>query len=115
LRNWLNKRSDPPPQFRIKKIGLTTLRKAVKKLKGKRVHGRDEIDSYSLKMVATLMEESLLHLVNLSIETQNFAKPLKRQLILHFHEKEEKTEVENYRPVSYLVEVGQILDADGNV
>ena len=45
LRNRLNKRSDPPPQFKMKKRGLVTLKKAVKKMKGKRVHSRDEIDS----------------------------------------------------------------------
>ena len=31
LRNWLNKRPDSPPQFKIKKIGLAALRRAVKK------------------------------------------------------------------------------------
>ena len=46
--------------------------------------GRDEIDSYSLKLAA---EDSLLHLVNLSTDSQNFAKPLKPQLILPFHKK----------------------------
>ena len=65
LRDWLSKRAEPPPEFKIKKINLTTLRKAIKKMKGKRVHGRDEIDSYSLKISAPLIEDSLLHLVNL--------------------------------------------------
>ena len=110
LRNWLSKRPEPPPQFKIKKIGLATLRKAVKKMKGKRVHGRDEIDSYSLKLTAPLIEDSLLHLVNLSIESQNFATPWKPQLILPFHKKKEKTKVENYRPVSHLVEVGKLVE-----
>ena len=36
LRKWLSKRPEPPPQFKIKTIGLATLRKAVKKMKGKR-------------------------------------------------------------------------------
>ena len=31
----------------------------VKKMKGKRVHGRDEIDSYSLKVTAPLIEDSV--------------------------------------------------------
>ena len=44
-RKWLSIRAEPPPQFKIKKIDLATLRKAVKRMKGKRVHGRDEIDS----------------------------------------------------------------------
>ena len=79
-------------------------------MKGKRVHGRDEIDSYSIKLAAPLIEESLVHLVNLSIETHNFANPWKPQLILPFHKKKEKTKVENYRPVSHLVEVGKMVE-----
>ena len=79
-------------------------------MKGKRLHGRDEIDSYSLKLAAPLIEDSLLHLVNLSIESQNFATPWKPQLILPFHKKKEKTKVENYRPVSHLVEVGKLVE-----
>ena len=86
------------------------VRKAVKKMKGKRVRGRDEIDSYSIKLAAPLIEESLVHLVNLSIETHNFANPWKPQLILPFHKKKEKTKVENYRPVSHLVEVGKMVE-----
>ena len=70
----------------------------------------DEIDSYSLKITAPLIEDSLLHLVNLSIENQNFAAPWKPQLILPFHKKKEKTKVENYRPVSHLVEVGKLVE-----
>ena len=69
-----------------------------------------EIDSYSLKLAAPLMEESLLHLVKLSIESQNVAKPWKLQLILPFHKKNKKTKVENYRPVSHLVEVGKMVE-----
>jgi hypothetical protein len=79
-------------------------------MKGKRVHGRDEIDSFSLKLAAPLIEDSLLHLVNLSIESENFATPWKPQLILPFHKKKEKTKVENYRPVSHLVEVGKLVE-----
>ena len=90
LRHWLCKRPELPPQFKIKKIGLATLRKAVKKMKGKRVHGRDEIDSYILKLTAPLIEDSLLQLVNLSIESQNFATPWNPKLILPFHKKTEE-------------------------
>ena len=110
LSNWLNKRTTPPPPFSLKKVDLATLRRALKKMKGKRVYGIDGIDSYSLKLAAPLMEDSLMHLVNLSIEKQNFAKPWKPQLILPFHKKKEKTQVGNYRPVSHLVEVGKLVE-----
>ena len=79
-------------------------------MKGKRVHGRDEKDSYSLKLAAPQIEDSLLHLVNLSIESQNFATPWKPQLILPFHKKKAKTKVGNYRPVFHLVEVGKLVE-----
>jgi hypothetical protein len=49
-------------------------------------------------------------LVNLSIESQNFATPWKPQLILPFHKKKEKTKVENFRPVSHLVEEGKLVE-----
>ena len=64
----------------------------------------------SLKLAAPLIEDSLQHLVKLSIESQNFATPWKLQLILPFHNKKEKTKVENYRPVSHLVEVGKLTE-----
>ena len=96
---WPRKGAEPPPEFRIKKIDLATLRKAIKRMKGKRVH-----------ISAPLIEDSLHHLVNLSIENQNFATPWKPQLILPFHKKKEKTKVENYRPVSHLVEVGKLVE-----
>ena len=79
-------------------------------MKCKRVHGTDERDSYSLKLAAPLIEDSLLHLVNLSVESQKFSTPWKPQLMLPFHKKKEKTKVENYRPVSHLVEVGKLVE-----
>jgi hypothetical protein len=51
-----------------------------------------------------------LHLVNISIESQSFAKQWKPQLILPFHKKKEKPSVENYRPLSHLVEVGKLTE-----
>ena len=55
LRAWLSKRPEPSPEFKIKKIEIATLRKALKRMICKRVHGRDEIDSYSFKLAAPLI------------------------------------------------------------
>ena len=64
---WLDKRTSPPPIFKINKIDTEALR-----MKGKKVHGVDNIDSYSIKIAGPLMEEALLHLVNKSIEQMKF-------------------------------------------
>ena len=43
-------------------------------MKGKKVHGIDNIYSYSIKIAGPLMEEALLQLVNKTIEQMRFAK-----------------------------------------
>ena len=47
--NGLKKIPSPQPIFRTKKIDTEALRRAFKIMKGKRVCGVDNIDSYSLK------------------------------------------------------------------
>ena len=79
-------------------------------MKGSRVHGVDWIDGYSLKVSAPILEDSLLHLVNLSIRMSRFSACWKPQLIQPFHKKKAKDSVENYRPVSHLVQVGMIVE-----
>ena len=110
LQCWLNEENRTIPEFGLQKIDRQTLRRAVKRLKGKHVSGVDSIDSYSLKIVAPLLEDALLHLVNLSIEKNEFAKNWKPQLILPLYKKKERTLVENYRPVSNLVEMGKLVE-----
>ena len=49
VRKWLEKIPSPQPIFMTKKIDTEALRRAFKIMKGKRVHGVDDIDLYSLK------------------------------------------------------------------
>ena len=68
----------------------------------------DWIDKGSLKVASPLIEESLLHLVNLSIREGRFSDRWKPQLIFPHHKKNQRDLLENYRPVSHLVQVGMI-------
>ena len=86
------------------------LRKIMKKFKAKRTHGTDWIDKYSLKLASPLIEDSLLHLVNLSIREGRFSSRWKPQLIFPHHKKKEKDLLQNYRPVSHLVHVGLTVE-----
>ena len=79
-------------------------------MKSKRVHGTDWIDSYSIKMASPLLEDNLLHMVNLSIRQSKFATNWKPQLIHPLHKKKAKDLIENYRPVSHLVQVRKITE-----
>ena len=110
LDTWLSKRSDPAPEFRLKPISLQKLRKLMKKIKPSRSHGFDFIDSFSLKLAFPLVEDSILHLVNLSITTMTYSKKWKTQLVLPLHKKNDTMDGTNYRPVSHIIEVGKIAE-----
>ena len=110
LQKWLSQREEPLPLFQLKEITPKMFRGIMKKMKGKRVHGVDWIDSFSLKVSSPLIEECLIHLINLSIRRSSFATRWKPQLIFPFHKKKEKDAIENYRPVSHLVQVGKMVE-----
>ena len=110
LRKWLAKRPDPPPPFQFKIIDRIGFRKIMKKMKPKRVHGVDFIDSFSLKIASPLIEDALIHLINLSITNNSFSTRWKPQLIFPLHKKSAKDIVSNYRPVSHLVQVGKMVE-----
>ena len=110
LRKWLRQRDSPPPPFKIKMIDKIMFRKIMSKLKPKRVHGVDWIDSYSLKIASPLIEDALIHIINLSIKDAKFSRRWKPQLIFPLHKKNERDLVGNYRPVSHLVQVGKMVE-----
>ena len=57
----------------------------MKRLKNKRVHGMDWIlDANSLKIASPLIEDSFIHLTNLSIRTGSFATSFATSACLPF-------------------------------
>ena len=91
LQNYLNKRNEEIPEFELKKIDLRKLRKLLKKRKGNRSCGIDYIDGYSIKLAAPLIEDVLLHLVNLSIESSLYPSLWKVNEVSPQFKKGEKT------------------------
>ena len=82
----------------------------MKALKSSRSHGRDFIDSSSLKLAFPIIELAVLHVVNLSISSNTLADTWKIQLVLPLHKKNDKLDGSNYRPVSHIIEVGKIIE-----
>lgn len=112
LQNWLDRTGKSPPPFSLKPITRQKLRKLIKRMKGGKSSGVDNIDGYTLKLAAPLIEEALGHLIDLSIKTGKFASFWKPQLIFPQHKKSEKDVIENYRPVSHLVEIGKLVETE---
>ena len=111
LQNFLDKRNEEIPEFELKKINLMKLRKLLKKRKGNRSCGIDYIDGYSIKLAAPLIENILLHLVNLSIDSSQYPRLWKVNKVSPHFKKGDKTLGENWRPVTDLVFVSKLAEA----
>ena len=72
LRSWLRRRETDISNFVLQPICIQKLRKILKKLKGNRSCGNDFIDGFSIKMAAPIIEDILLHIVNLSINESKY-------------------------------------------
>ena len=111
LRQFLNKRNQDIPVFALRKISLTMLRKILKKRKGNRSCGIDYIDGFSIKLAAPLIEDVLLHLVNLSIEKSQYPQLWKVNKVSPQFKKGDKTRGENWRPITDIVFVSKLAEA----
>ena len=95
LRAWLDSRNSVPSTFNFKCIDLRTLRKILSKLKGNRSCGVDFVDGYSIKLAAPIIEDILLHLVNISISQSKYPQCWKVSKIIPHHKKVDGTNGEN--------------------
>ena len=111
LKSWLEQRDEAIEEFKLKPITPENLSKIMKKLKGNRSSGIDFIDGYSIKLAYPIIEDVLIHLVNLSIEKSQFPQLWKSSKINPHFKKGERTDGENYRPVSDIVFVSKIAEA----
>ena len=109
LRTCLQKQNKSTPTLNLRPINKVILRRLVSQMKGGRSSGIDAIDSYSIKIAAPLIEDALLHLINLSIKN-GFPSIWKTQLIHPLHKKGDKTNGENFRPVSHIAELSKLVE-----
>ena len=111
LKAWLEQRTSEIEEFELNPITKENFKKIMKKLKGNRSSGIDFIDGYSIKLASPIIEDVLIHLVNLSIRKSLYPQLWKSSKISPHFKKGEKINGENYRPVSDIVFVSKIAEA----
>ena len=111
LKSFLGTKLEGKSQFRLKEITCTELRLILKKPKGNRSSGIDYIDGYSVKLAAPLIEDVLLHLVNLTIGTSKYPQLWKINKVSPHFKKGDKMLGENWRPVTDIVFVSKLAEA----
>ena len=110
LKSWFQQWSELCPKFDLREIGCLKLRKIINKMRPSRSHGTDFIDSFSLKLAYPLIENAILHLVNLSISQNKFSTEWKYQLVLPLHKKKNTLDDRNYRHVAHIITVCKIVE-----
>ena len=96
--------------FNMKPINSSKLREIISKSKGGPSCGYENIDGRVLKLAAPLVEESLMHLIKLSIMTNQFATQWKPLNVHPMHKKGDPLLRENQRPLSHIQEVGKLTE-----
>jgi len=90
-----------PIPIRPIKIGIVELKKALKSLSNKKSFGVDEIPQNVFKAAMGSLENELLEILNDFCE-RGMDDSLKTARVIPLHKKGEKTDLNNYRPVSNL-------------
>ena len=111
LKSFLGDKLHQKEKFHLKEISAQELRNILKKRKGNRSSGIDFIDGYSLKLAAPLIEDVLLHLVNLTISSHEYPDLWKINKVSPHFKKGDKTRGENWRPVTDIVFVSKLAEA----
>ena len=76
--------------------------KEIKNLNNKKSTGHDGICSKMVKLSATVLADHSAHFFNICFKKECFPNFLKSAKILQLHENGDKTEPDNYRPISLL-------------
>ena len=112
LREWLMKSGKSTPIFSLKPISIKKLDLLINRLKPGKNLPEDNLDGFTMKAVYPLMKDGILKIVNLSLTSGFFADNWKPQIISPHYKKGDKTLLENYRPVSSIIEMGKLVEME---
>ena len=97
-------------KFELKTISTGCLKKIIKKLKSKHSSGTDGLSQKQLKSGVPTLAGPLHNIINKSISTGEFLNNWKEAIVTPALKKGDKTEFENYRPVSCLPAAAKLLE-----
>ena len=100
----------PKTNFRLEKISLTSVLKTLNSLATKKAVGLDYISSKLLKVAALVLAESLCKIFNKSVKICTFPSERKSAKVFPVHKKDDKSNPNNYRPISVLPAVGKVFE-----
>ena len=110
LRKWLEKEKPNLKEFSFRKISHKDLLKLLARLKPGKTLPSDTIDGATLKAIAEVLLDGILHIINLSLTEGTFGSNWKEQVMSPRHKKGSRLDLGNYRPVCSIVELGKLTE-----
>lgn len=110
LMNWLSNTHPHISTFKFKKINYLQLLGNLRRLKPGKTPQSDTIDGATIKAISGIMSDALIHIINLSLTQGRFSDGWKQQIMSPRHKKGNMEDLNNYRPVCTIVEVGKLTE-----
>ena len=101
---------DRPGKFKLRKITVSEVRKALKELKSKKATGVDGIPSRLFKDGSDALASPLSVIFNLTIQENVIPAEWKKAKVTPLHKSGTKDDPRNYRPISVLPVVYKVLE-----
>ena len=99
------------PQFTLKLLTSEEVGKALSTIDPKKATGEDGLDPYLLQLSAQLISEPIAHIFNRTILSGIIPKVWKVAHVVPLHKGGDKTDVNNYTPISKLSCLSKILES----
>ena len=112
LEKWIRKKNLNIPTFQLKTINMRRLDALVNEIKPSKGLPSETIDGLTFKSIYPIIKEGILNIVNLSISSGTFEDNWKKQIIAPRHKRGPRDLLDNYRPVSTIVEIGKIVELE---
>ena len=96
--------------FKLAAVHPDDVDKIIAGLKNSKSFGLDLIDTQVIKLIKAEIVPALTHVINLSIDSQEFPEYWKKAKIIPLHKKEDLLNPQNFRPVAILPIFSKILE-----
>ena len=73
--------------------------------------GEDNLDPFSINLSALIISKQITHIFNLSISSGTVPKVWKKAHVIPLHKGGDKSDLNNYRPISKLPCLAKILES----
>ena len=94
----------------MKHVSVSKVNRLLKNLKNSKSTSIDDLDNFSVKIAADIIDGPLHHIITLSILQKTFPALWKYSKVIPLHKKGSKVERKNYRPVAILSPLSKIME-----